>query len=101
MLCVRGVFAARSCVVHHAIEPAETLHREFHQRFGVGRTRRVCPVKRYVFAEFFFETFPFFVQKIAKDDPGTLLDETPDDACSYPSGAACNDRHLIFESEAG
>jgi hypothetical protein len=55
----------------------------------------------YVFAEFFFEVFPFLVQEIAKDDPGTLLDETSDDARSYPSGAACNDRHLIFESEAG
>jgi hypothetical protein len=97
----RSAFAARSCIVHNAIEPAETFHREFHQRFTVGRTRSVCPVKRYVFAEFFFEAFPFFVQEIAKDDPGTLLDETPDDSCSYPSGATCNDRHSIFESEAG
>jgi hypothetical protein len=52
----------------------------------------VCPVKRYVFAEFFFEGFPFFVQEIAKDNPGTLLDEARDDTCSYPSGAARNDR---------
>jgi hypothetical protein len=97
----RFALAGRSCVVHKAIEPAETFHSEIHKRFGVGRTRSVCPVKRYVFAEFFFEGFPLFVQEIAKDDPGTLSNETPDDTCSYSSGAACNDRHLIFESEAG
>jgi hypothetical protein len=97
----RSAFAARSCVVHNAIESAETFHSKIDKRFGVGRTRSVCPVKRYVFAEFFFETFPFFVQEIAKDDPGALLNEAPDDARSYPSGAACNDRDLIFKSEAG
>jgi hypothetical protein len=33
---------------------------------------------------------------IAKDDPGTLLSKTPDDASSYPSGAACNDPRFGF-----
>ena len=44
------------------------FHREIHQRFDVGRAPSVCPVKGYVFAEFFFEAFPFLVQEIAKDD---------------------------------
>ena len=42
---------------HHAIEAAEAFHREIHQRFAVGRAPSVCPVKGYVFAEFFFEVF--------------------------------------------
>jgi hypothetical protein len=42
------------CVVHNAIEPAETIHCKIHERFGVGRAPSVCPVKRYVVAEFFF-----------------------------------------------
>ena len=92
-------FAARSRVVHDTIKPAKSFDGEFHERFCFGSTCRVCPVKRYVFAEFRLERFPFLVQEIAKDNPSPFVHETPDNSCSYSSGAACNDGHLIFQFE--
>ena len=52
--------------------------------------------KRHVLAKFFFESFPFFVQEIAKNDFCTFFNETSDDAFSYSSGTAGNDSDLIF-----
>jgi hypothetical protein len=65
------------------------FHGKIHERFGIRRTCSVCPVKRRIFAEFFFEAFPFFVLEIAKDNSGAFLNETPDDACAQRDG--CTD----------
>ena len=97
----RSAFAPRSRVVNDAIKFAEALHGEIHERFGISGTCSVCPIERHAFAEFFFETFPFFMQQIAKNNSGSFLNETPDDACSYSSGTAGNDSNLIFQSESG
>jgi hypothetical protein len=72
------------------------FHGEIHQGFGIGRTCSVCRIKRRVFAEFFFESFSLFVQEIAKDNSGTFLNDTSDDARSYSSGTASNDSNLIL-----
>ena len=97
----RSAYTPRPRVVNNAIEPAETVHGEIHKRFGVGRTCRVCSVKRQVSAKLLFEGFAFFMQQIAEDYPGAFLDETSDNACAYSSGAAGNNRNLIVQSELG
>jgi hypothetical protein len=75
------------------------FHGEFHERLGVGGTCSVCPIKRRVFAEFFLESFPFFIQEIAKNYSGAFFNEAPDDACSYSPGTTGYDSNLIFQSE--
>ena len=47
-------------------------------------------------AKFSFERLAFISQEIAKNNSGTFLNETSDDACSYSSGAAGNDSDLDF-----
>ena len=86
-----STFAAHSCVVHHAIESAETFHDEIHQRFGLGRTCCVCPVKRHIWAQFFFESSPFFMRATTENHLGAFLNKTSDDAFPYTPGAAGND----------
>jgi hypothetical protein len=69
---------------------AETFHGEIQKSLDVGRTRNVRSAKRHVLTQFFFEGFAFFIQQIAKNDSSAFLNETPDDACPYSSGATGN-----------
>jgi hypothetical protein len=52
-------------------------------------------VKRYVWAQFFFESLTFFARTTAKNHFGTFFDETSDDAFSDSSGAAGHDGNLL------
>jgi hypothetical protein len=72
----------------------ETVYGEFHERLGFGWVCSVCLVKHDAFAEFFFESLPFFSQEIAEDHFGTFFDETSDYAFADASGTAGNDGNL-------
>src|ERR1700740_1742736 len=97
----RSTFPVHTRVIHDAIEPAEMFHGEIHERFGLSRTRSVCAVKRHLLAEFLFECFSFFFRATAEYYVSAFLNKAPDDACSDPSGSACNNSDLIFQSEPG
>jgi hypothetical protein len=55
------------------IELAEPFHDKIHQRFGVGRTCGVRRVKRHIWTQFFFESFPFFMRATAEKPLWHLL----------------------------
>jgi hypothetical protein len=62
----RTTFTNYSGVIYQAIESAEPFYGEFQQRFGVGRTCGVRSVKRDVRAQFYFESFPFSLERPLK-----------------------------------
>jgi hypothetical protein len=53
-------------------------------------------VKRRIWTQFFFESFPFFDRTTTENHFGTFFNETSDDAFADASRTARNDGNSIF-----